>query len=230
MIFSEKLAVLRKNKGLTQEALAEKLNVSRQAVAKWESGQAYPDISNLIQISNLMNVTVDYLVRDGECIKSLASDADAGTDANIEELIQFRLEANINTYAAFMNEVESTRLDSHDFRYQNGDYVYHDTYVGGEQFAGEEAVWKSGKALYAMNYLGRVLSKDFSGNFLKDALRHADLKMPYRGPECYEDGEYTYKCSVNGDFSWFQGYEEIFFHDKKVYECYFHGGLMVSNS
>ena len=230
MIFSEKLAVLRKNKGLTQEALAEKLNVSRQAVAKWESGQAYPDISNLIQISNLMNVTVDYLVRDGECIKSLASDADAGTDANIEELIQFRLEANINTYAAFMNEVESTRLDSHDFHYQNGDYVYHDTYVGGEQFAGEEAVWKSGKALYAMNYLGRVLSKDFSGNFLKDALRHADLKMPYRGPECYEDGEYTYKCSVNGDFSWFQGYEEIFFHDKKVYECYFHGGLMVSNS
>ena len=230
MIFSEKLSILRKNKGLTQELLAEKLNVSRQAVAKWESGQAYPDISNLIQISNLMNVTVDYLVRDGECIKSLASDADAGTGANIEEIIQFRLEANVNTYAAFMNEVESTRLDSHDFHYQNGDYVYHDTYVGGEQFAGEEAVWKSGKALYAMNYLGRVLSKDFSGNFLKDALRHADLKMPYRGPECYEDGEYTYKCSVNGDFSWFQGYEEIFFHDKKVYECYFHGGLMVSNS
>ncbi|MBR6341997.1 MAG: helix-turn-helix transcriptional regulator, partial [Treponema sp.] len=42
MIFSEKLAILRKNKGITQEALAEKLNVSRQAVAKWESGQAYP--------------------------------------------------------------------------------------------------------------------------------------------------------------------------------------------
>ncbi|HBB15388.1 MAG TPA: transcriptional regulator, partial [Treponema sp.] len=64
MIFSEKLVVLRKNKGMTQDALAEKLNVSRQAVAKWESGQAYPDISNLIQISDLMNVTVDYLVRD----------------------------------------------------------------------------------------------------------------------------------------------------------------------
>ena len=41
MIFSEKLVVLRKNKGMTQDALAEKLNVSRQAVAKWESGQAY---------------------------------------------------------------------------------------------------------------------------------------------------------------------------------------------
>jgi len=145
---------------------------------------------------------------------------------DISNLIQFRLEANVNTYAAFMNEVDSTRLDSHDFRYQNGDYVYHDTYVGGEQFAGEEAIWKKGKAVYAMNYMGRVLSKDFSGNFLKDALRHADKKMPYRGPEHYQDGEYIYKCSVHGDFTWFQGYEEIYFHDKKVYECYFHGGLV----
>lgn len=67
MIFSEKLQLLRKNKGLTQEELAEKVCVSRQAIAKWESGQSYPDISNLIQISHLMNVTVDYLVRDQEC-------------------------------------------------------------------------------------------------------------------------------------------------------------------
>ena len=221
MIFSEKLTILRKNKGITQEALAEKLNVSRQAVAKWESGQAYPDISNLIQISNLMNVTVDYLVRDGECM--MAPVDSAGTD--LDQLISFRLEANVNTYAAFMNEAPSTRLDSHDFRYENGDYTYHDTYVGGEQFAGEEAIWKKGKALYAMNYMGRVLAKEFSGNFLKAALRAADHKMPYRGPQYFEDGEYTYKCSVNGDFTWFQGYEEIYWQDKKVYECYFHGGL-----
>lgn len=222
MIFSEKLVILRKNKGITQEALAEKLNVSRQAVAKWESGQAYPDISNLIQISNLMNVTVDYLVRDGECMAKL----DSSVPDDLDELIQFRLEANVNTYAAFMNEVDSTRLDSHDFRYENGPYTYHDTYVGGEQFAGEEAIWKNGKALYGMNYMGRVLGKSFSGNFLKDALRHADKKMPYRGPEYYEDGEYIYKCNVNGDFTWFQGYEEIFWKTEKVYECYFHGGIL----
>ena len=221
MIFSEKLAILRKNKGITQEALAEKLNVSRQAVAKWESGQAYPDISNLIQISNLMNVTVDYLVRDGECMVAPVANA----DTDLDQLITFRLEANVNTYAAFMNEAPSTRLDSHDFRYENGDYTYHDTYVGGEQFAGQEAIWKKGKALYAMNYMGRVLAKEFSGNFLKAALRAADHKMPYRGPEYFEDGEYIYKCSVNGDFTWFQGYEEIYWQDKKVYECYFHGGV-----
>lgn len=58
MIFSEKLQLLRKSKGFTQEEFAEQLNVSRQAVAKWEAGQAYPDVMNLIQISDMMNVTV----------------------------------------------------------------------------------------------------------------------------------------------------------------------------
>ena len=147
MIFSEKLQLLRKNKGYTQEEFAEKLNVSRQAVAKWESGQAYPDIANLIQISNMMNVTVDYLVRDQECSVQPVST----THTDIDELINFRLEASVNTYAGFMNETDSTRLDSHDFRYEKGPYVYHDTYVGSEKFAGEEAIWKNGKAIYAMN-------------------------------------------------------------------------------
>lgn len=211
MIFSEKLQLLRKNKGYTQEEFAEKLNVSRQAVAKWESGQAYPDIANLIQISNMMNVTVDYLVRDQECSVQPVST----THTYIDELINFRLEASVNTYAGFMNETDSTRLDSHDFRYEKGPYVYHDTYVGGEQFAGEEAIWKNGKAIYAMNYLGRVLGDSFSGNFLKEALRNADRNMPYRGPEYYQSGEYLYKCKVSGDFNWYQGYE-----------CYFHGGLL----
>lgn len=221
MVFSEKLQILRKNKGLTQEVLAEKLNVSRQAVAKWEAGQVYPDIANLIQISDLMNVSVDYLVRDQDCAMNIKS----CEDPNIDELIAFRLEANVNTYAAFMNETEASRPASHDYRYENGRYIYHDTYVGGEKFAGEEAIWKDGITVYAMNYMGRVLSDGFSGNFLKEALRAADRTMPYRGPEYYGDGEYTYKCSVTGDFTWFQGYEEIYLNDTKVYECVFHGGL-----
>lgn len=222
MIFSEKLQLIRKNKGFTQEELAERLSVSRQAVAKWESGQVYPDICNLIQISNLFNVTVDYLVKDQECMINY----DDGSNADLERLVEFRLEANVNTYAAYMNETDSSRLDSHDFSYSNGPYTYHDTYVGGEQFAGQEAIWFEGKALYAMNYLGRVLGQQFSGDFLKEALRRADKTMPYRGPEYYQSGEYTYKCNVVGDISWFQGFEEIFCNNEKVYECYFHGGIM----
>lgn len=125
-----------------------------------------------------------------------------------------------------MNETDSTRLDSHDYRYEKGAFVYHDTWVGGEQFAGEEAIWKNGKSVYAMNYMGRVLDEKFSGNFLKEALRNADSDMPYRGPEYYQSEEYLYICKVSGDFTWFQGYEEIYYTDKQVYECYFHGGLM----
>ena len=138
MIFSEKLQILRKNKGLTQEELAEKLGVSRQAVAKWESGQVYPDIFNLIQISSMMNVSVDYLVKDQDCTLNISPQQ----RTDLDELIQFRLEANVNTYAAYMNEVDATRPASHDFRYESGDFMYHDTYVGGEEFAGEEAIWK----------------------------------------------------------------------------------------
>ena len=78
-----------------------------------------------------------------------------------------------------MNETDSTRLNSHDFTYSNGPYTYHDRYVGGEQFAGEEAIWYVGKSQYAMNYIGRILSQNFSGDFLKEALRKADKKMPF---------------------------------------------------
>lgn len=64
MKFNENLKYLRKKENLTQEQLAEKLNVSRQAVTKWESGQAMPDITNLKDISVLFGVTVDELISD----------------------------------------------------------------------------------------------------------------------------------------------------------------------
>lgn len=221
MNFSDKLQILRKNKGLTQEELADKLNISRAAVAKWEAGQSYPDIMNLIQLSEMMNVTVDYLVKDQSC--SVAPVCGERTD--LDEMMEFRLEASRNTYAGFSNEVSSTRLDSHDFRFEKGEWTYHDSYVGGEQFAGEEAVWKSGKAVWAMNYCGRVLDQRFSGNFLKAALRAADMKLPFRGPEFFQDGEYVYKTSVSGGVEWFQGFEEIYCGGEKVYECFYHGGI-----
>lgn len=126
----------------------------------------YPDISNLIQISKLFNVMFDYLVKDQECIVSCSDDK----MSDINRLVEFRLEANSNTYAACMNETDSTRLNSHDFTYSNGPYTYHDTYVGGEQFAGEEAIWYVGKSQYAMNYIGRILSQNFSGDFLKKGI------------------------------------------------------------
>ena len=64
MKLSEKIISLRKNRGYSQEELAEKLNVSRQAVSRWESGTAMPDANNILQISKLFGVTADYLLND----------------------------------------------------------------------------------------------------------------------------------------------------------------------
>ena len=64
MEFNENLKYLRKEAKMTQESLAERLNVSRQAVTKWERGQSLPDIQNLKEISNIFGVTIDSLVGD----------------------------------------------------------------------------------------------------------------------------------------------------------------------
>ncbi|BAE82535.1 hypothetical protein DSY0746 [Desulfitobacterium hafniense Y51] len=64
MSFSEKLRVLRKEKGLSQEQLAEMVNVSRQAVSKWESEQAYPELDKLILLSDFFNISLDDLIKD----------------------------------------------------------------------------------------------------------------------------------------------------------------------
>lgn len=62
MTFGEKLKVLRKRFDLSQEELAEKLNVSRQAISKWESDIGLPDTGNLKIISSMFNITIDYLL------------------------------------------------------------------------------------------------------------------------------------------------------------------------
>ena len=66
MNFSEKLLNLRKAKGMTQEQLAEKLDVSRQSVSKWESGQAIPELEKIVALSTIFDVTTDYLLKSSE--------------------------------------------------------------------------------------------------------------------------------------------------------------------
>lgn len=64
MNFAEKLFTLRTQSGYSQEVLAEKLSVSRQAVSKWETGPTLPETDKLIAISNLFNVSIDSLLID----------------------------------------------------------------------------------------------------------------------------------------------------------------------
>ena len=64
MTIYEKLVQLRKSKGWSQEDLADKLNVSRQAISRWENGTALPDAENIRQLSHLYKVSADYLLND----------------------------------------------------------------------------------------------------------------------------------------------------------------------
>ena len=66
MTFGEKLREARKAAGLSQEQFAEKMSVSRSAVAKWESDKGLPDVNNLKVMAQLLGVTIDYLLDDEE--------------------------------------------------------------------------------------------------------------------------------------------------------------------
>ena len=68
MTLGEKIKEARKQCGLSQEQLAEKMAVSRSAVAKWEANNGLPDVDNLKALAQLLNVSVDYLLDDGEVI------------------------------------------------------------------------------------------------------------------------------------------------------------------
>ena len=82
MNLAEKITTLRKQKGLSQEALAEHLNISRQAVSRWEMGTALPDATNLLQLSKLFGVSTDYLLND-----DYTSDQDIPAVKNQKEFI-----------------------------------------------------------------------------------------------------------------------------------------------
>ena len=64
MILAEKIALLRRKNGWSQEELADQLAVSRQAVSKWESGASIPDLDKILKLSELFQVTTDYLLKD----------------------------------------------------------------------------------------------------------------------------------------------------------------------
>ena len=86
MEFNEKLQELRKQKGLTQEELAEKLYVSRTAISKWESGRGFPNIESLKAISKCFSVSLDELL-SGEEILAIAENDHKQKERTLRDLI-----------------------------------------------------------------------------------------------------------------------------------------------
>ncbi len=144
-----------------------------------------------------------------------------------QELIAFLLRAKRVTYAGNGAYAAPSRPASHDLTHCEGNLCYIDTYLGAERFAGEEALWRDGVPIWAMNYSGRVIGDGFSGDFLKESLLLVPPEMPFRGPTIHRSGDYEYHCAVQGDFDWFSGCEHIVKNTVVVYECLFHGGRIL---
>jgi len=137
----------------------------------------------------------------------------------------FLVRAKKAIFAADRTNLKSSRPNSKDIQYVEGTLKYIDTFLGGSNFVGEEALWENDMPFWSMNYIGRLLSEDSSiFEFLNEALLLVPEEYPYRGPLQYTNGDYLYTCTVDGDFHWFSGSEEIYHKNIKVYELVFHGG------
>lgn len=86
MTTGQKIAALRREKGMSQEALGEALGLSRQAVSKWEADQAVPTMDNLVELSRLFGVSVDTLLRQEEALPDKAEEAPADVKITAEGL------------------------------------------------------------------------------------------------------------------------------------------------
>ena len=92
MILADKIIRLRKKNGWSQEELADKMNVSRQAVSKWESAQTIPDLEKILQLGTLFGVTTDYLLKDEIEDEELTNDTTTDTTVkriSIEEANEY---------------------------------------------------------------------------------------------------------------------------------------------
>lgn len=100
MILADKIIRLRKKNGWSQEELADRMNISRQAVSKWESAQTVPELEKILMLSSIFEVTTDYLLKDEiENEEFTHSNADSGikrvTLAEANEYIEFRKKASL---------------------------------------------------------------------------------------------------------------------------------------
>lgn len=102
---AEKIILLRKKKGISQEELANKLNTSRQAVSKWENNQSTPDLEELVALSKYFNVTTDYLLTDS-IETSINNNSQCESNIEFQEL---KSEVTEDEYQYAINEAKKKK-------------------------------------------------------------------------------------------------------------------------
>ena len=150
---------------------------------------------------------------------------------DLEKLHNFIVSAKAATYVGNGNQSESSREGSHDLYYEEGDLRYLDSYFGGSEFIGEEVVYYQNEPVWGMNYYGAVLDPQKitaveAGAMIKTSLSHMYATGHFLGGWTQTEGDLVYHDSSEGDLSHFTGYEWIEKDAIKVYELFYHGGLI----
>ncbi len=150
---------------------------------------------------------------------------------DLAALEDFVVRAKATTYGGDGFTLLPYRLDSHDFQFVDGEWAYHDSYVGMTDFAGQEVVYYQRHAVWAMSYYGRILLPDVitgvdAGRVIKASLSALYHQGRFLGGFRHVSEPYIYVDTNQGDVTWFQGREYIEADDKIAYELVYHGGLI----
>jgi hypothetical protein len=150
---------------------------------------------------------------------------------SLEAIEAFIVTAKRRTYVGDGARLLSYRHGSHDLQHAEGDFVYHDCYFGGTDFAGEEVVYWQERPACAENYFGRIIEPDLisaerSGQVIKASLTKMHDEDRSLGGFEATDGAGTYHDTSAGDATWFQGREWIDRAGRIVYELHYHVGLI----
>ena len=149
----------------------------------------------------------------------------------LDPLHTFIIRAKQATYVGSGQKLLPYRLGSHDLQFMEGDWAYHDSYLGENDFIGEEAVYYQHKVVWAMNYFGRILKPDRitsaeAGAMIKASLTRMYAEGRFLGGFEHTEGELTYVDTSEGDLQYFTGREYIRRGGEVVYELVYHGGLV----
>lgn len=97
MILADKIIELRKKNGWSQEELAEKMDVSRQSISKWEGAQSVPDMNRILRLSEIFGVSTDFLLKDEmEFEQTQLAEYDAAEDTDAQSVRPFSMEEAVS--------------------------------------------------------------------------------------------------------------------------------------
>jgi hypothetical protein len=148
-----------------------------------------------------------------------------------ETLEQWIVRAKQSTYVGGSSKLLPYRLGSKDLQCAQGDWAYHDSYLGESDFIGQEIVYYQRKPVWGMNYFGVIRRPDLitssqAGQMIMKSLSRMYSQGRFLGGFEHQEGSLRYVDQNTGDVRSFQGREYIALADEVVYELLYHGGLL----